>query len=46
MGSSSFFKGEKKKQKKEVLERRLEQMPRATIAPRVEIIGKGKGRDK
>ena len=41
-GFGSFYKGEKKKMKREILERRAERIPKAQITPRVEIIGKGK----
>ena len=46
MGDGSFFKGEKKKIKREVLERRAEHISRVNVVPRVEIIGKGKGKNK
>lgn len=47
MGSfGGFYKGEKKKVKKEVMERKAEHMVRAQVAPRVEIIGRGKDKGK
>ncbi len=43
MGSfSGYYKGEKKKMKREVMEKKAEHMPKAQFTPRVEIIGKGK----
>ena len=44
MGDGSFFKGERKKVRRDVLEKRAEHMGRVVIAPKVEIIGKGKGK--
>lgn len=47
MGSfGGFYKGEKKKIKKEAMEKKAEHMARAVVAPRVEIIGKGKDKRK
>ncbi|MCR4324367.1 MAG: hypothetical protein NUV69_01630 [Candidatus Curtissbacteria bacterium] len=39
---SGFFKGEKKKKRKDTLEDQAIHMPRVYIPPRVEIIGKNK----
>lgn len=45
MGSyGGFYKGEKKKLKKDALERRASQMSRVSVSPQIEIIGKGKGK--
>lgn len=45
MGSfGGFYKGEKKKIKKETLEKRASHMSKVQITPSVEIIGKGKGK--
>lgn len=44
MGYGSFYKGEKKKTKKEVLEKKASHIARIQEAPRIEIIGKGKGK--
>lgn len=44
MGDGGFFKGEKKKQKREVLEKKASHIARVYSAPQVEIIGKGKGK--
>lgn len=46
MGYGSFYKGEKKKMKKETMEKKAEHMARVLVAPRVEIIGKGKDKGK
>ncbi|MDP2632680.1 MAG: hypothetical protein Q8P25_03080 [Candidatus Curtissbacteria bacterium] len=40
-----FFKGDKKKKKKEYLEKQALNIPKVYSVPKVEIIGKGK-RDK
>ncbi len=43
MGSfGSFYKGDKKKKKKEYLERQASRGEKIYVVPRVEIIGKGK----
>lgn len=43
MGSfGGYFKGEKRKKKKEVMEREAAKVQRANTPPKVEIIGKGK----
>lgn len=44
MGYGSFYKGEKKKVKKDVLEKRASQFSRVQSSPTVEIIGRGKGK--
>lgn len=45
MGSyGGYFKGEKKKLKKERLERQAAKIKHANIVPKVEITGKGKGK--
>lgn len=44
MGYGSFYKGEKKKMKREVLEKRAERFVRSFEVPKIEIIGKGKGK--
>lgn len=41
-----FYKGEKKKMKRDAMEKKAEHMPRVQAAPRVEIIGKGKDKKK
>ncbi len=47
MGSfGGFYKGEKRKIKKEVMEKKAEHMARVVVAPRVEIIGRGKDKKK
>lgn len=46
MAGSGFFKGEKKKMKKEDMERKAEHIARVVATPRVEIIGKGKDKNK
>lgn len=38
-----YYKGEKKKLKKDKLEKQAEKIKKANILPKVEIIGKGKG---
>lgn len=43
MGYGSFYTGEKKKQKKEVMEKKAAHIARVYSAPQVEIIKKGKG---
>ncbi len=42
MGTSGFFKGEKKKKKRDYLERQAEHIAKVNVVPKVEIIGKGK----
>jgi hypothetical protein len=43
MGSfGSYYKGDKKKKKKEYLEKQALHIPRVYTLPKVEIIGKGK----
>lgn len=43
MGSfSGYYSGEKKKKKKEVLEKQAAKITRVWIPPKIEIIGKGK----
>ena len=43
MGSfGGYYSGEKRKKKKEILERQAEQIKHVYAPPRVEIIGKGK----
>lgn len=43
MGSfGGYYKGDKKKKKKEVLERQAQQVTKIHSVPRIEIIGKGK----
>ena len=37
-----FYKGEKRKKKKEILERQVDQIRHIYTPPKVEIIGKGK----
>ncbi len=45
MGSfGGFYKGEKKKQKKEVLEKKATHIGRVNFVPQVEIIGRKKGK--
>lgn len=45
MGSfSGYFKGEKKKLRKETLEKKATHIVRLQTTPQVEIIGKGKGK--
>lgn len=44
MGYGSFYKGEKKKVRKEVMEKRASHIARVHSTPQVEIIGKGKGK--
>lgn len=45
MGSfSGYFKGEKKKIKKDVMEKKAGHIARLQSTPSVEIIGKGKGK--
>lgn len=45
MGSfSGYFKGERKKLKKETMERKAAHFVRLQSTPQVEIIGKGKGK--
>ncbi len=46
MVSQGFFKGEKKKVRRETLERRAEHIARVQVTPSVEIIGRGKGKNK
>ena len=41
-----YFKGEKKKAKKEKLEEKLGHIRHAPVSPEVEIIGRGKGKGK
>jgi len=41
---SGFFKGERKKPKKEVLERKAAHIARINVVPKVEIIGRKKGK--
>lgn len=41
-----FYKGEKRKLKRERLERQAEKIRQVSILPRVEIIGKGKSKGK
>ena len=46
MGSySGYYTGEKKKKKKEILEKEAEQIKKMFVPPKVEILGK-KGRSK
>lgn len=43
MGSyGGFYKGEKRKKKKEMLEREADKVVRVYAPPKVEIVGKGK----
>lgn len=44
MGYDGFYKGEKKKQKKEVLEKKATNIARVNVVPRVEIVGRKKGK--
>ena len=45
MGNNSgFYKGEKKKQKKEILEKKASHIARVNVVPQVEIIGRKKGK--
>lgn len=44
MGYGSFYKGEKKKVKKEILEKKATHIAKVYSTPQVEIIGKGKGK--
>jgi len=44
MSIGSYYKGEKKKVKKELLEKKASQISRVQITPSVEIIGRGKGK--
>jgi len=46
MGGSGYYKGEKKKLKRERLEKQAVNIKHVSIAPHVEIIGKGKGKGK
>jgi hypothetical protein len=47
MGSfGGFYKGEKKKMKKEAMEKKAEHMARVYVTPRVEIISRGKDKGK
>ena len=47
MGSfGGFYKGEKKKVKKDVLEKRALHITKVSAVPQIEIIGKGKGKNK
>lgn len=41
-----FYKGEKKKVKKEILEKKAAHITRMNTVPQVQIIGKGKGKNK
>ena len=43
MGYGSFYKGEKKKTKKEVLEKKASHIAKNYSTPQVEIKGKAKG---
>ncbi len=43
MGYGSFYKGEKKKTKREILEKKASHIAKLYSTPQVEIIGKGKG---
>lgn len=42
----SYYKGEKKKAKKNKLEEKLEHIKYVPASPQVEIIGRGKGKGK
>jgi len=42
MSDRGFFKGEKKKKKRETLEEQAMRIVKSTVIPKVEIIGKGK----
>lgn len=44
MGDGSFFKGEKRKQKKEILEKKAVHMPKPNYVSQVEIINRKKGK--
>ena len=45
MGSfSGYYKGEKKKTKREVLEKKAAHLTRVNVVPQVEIIGRKKGK--
>ncbi|KKS83874.1 MAG: hypothetical protein UV59_C0030G0002 [Candidatus Gottesmanbacteria bacterium GW2011_GWA1_43_11] len=44
MGYGSFYKGEKKKQRKDVLEKKATHIARVNVVPQVEIIGRKKGK--
>ena len=47
MGSfGGFYKGEKKKMKRDVMEKKAAHIARISDVPRVEIISKGKGKNK
>lgn len=39
-----YYKGEKRKLKKERLEKQADKIKRLNVLPKVEIIGKGKGK--
>lgn len=39
-----FYKGEKRKLKKEVLEKKASHIPKVNVVPKVEIIGRKKGK--
>lgn len=41
-----FYKGEKRKLKKEILEKKASHIARISPVPQVQIIGKGKGKNK
>ena len=44
MGSQGFFKGEKKKMRKEDMEKKAMHIARVAQIPQVEIIGRKKGK--
>ena len=44
MGYGSFYKGEKKKQRKDVLEKKASHIARVNFVPQVEIISRKKGK--
>lgn len=44
MGSQGFFKGEKKKVKRDTLEKKAGHIARVHSVPQVEIIGRKKGK--
>lgn len=47
MGSyGGYYKGEKKKLKKQKLEEKLGKIPKVHTMPQIEIIGRGKGKGK
>lgn len=41
---SGYYKGEKRKLKKERLEKQADKIKRVNVLPKVEIIGRGKGK--